>query len=74
MLNLDVIKKYSNFVGFPVLLDGKQINELQPVWLMDPKKVTQDQYNEFYRFISNADSKPQYTIHYKVRNTARLQK
>lgn len=71
---LAVVKKYSNFVGFPVILDGKQINTLQPIWLMDPKKVTESEYNEFYRFISNVETKPQYTIHYKVRNTVHLSK
>lgn len=61
-----VIKKYSNFVGFPVTLNGKQINELQPLWLMDPKAVTDDQYDEFFRYVTNTTAKPAYTIHYKV--------
>ncbi|KAL1398588.1 hypothetical protein pipiens_008846, partial [Culex pipiens pipiens] len=46
----EVIRKYSNFVGSPIYLNGKQANQIQPIWLMEPKDVTQDQHNEFYRF------------------------
>ena len=35
----DIVKKYSNFVGTDVSLNGEKINTLQPVWLMDPKEV-----------------------------------
>lgn len=33
---------------------------------MDPKSVTNDQYTEFYRFISNSFDKPRFTLHYSV--------
>lgn len=61
-----VVKKYSNFVGHPVYLNKEQINELQPLWLMDQKSIAQEQYDEFYRFISNSYLKPRFTLHYKV--------
>ena len=37
LLVKDVIKKYSNFVGTDVILNGQKTNQLRPVWLMDPK-------------------------------------
>ena len=49
-----------------------QINDLltisvfQPLWLMEPKEVTQEQHIEFYKFISQAYDKPRYTLHYKT--------
>ena len=46
----DIVKKYSNFVGTDVLLNGDKINTLQPVWLMDPKEVDASLHEEFYRF------------------------
>lgn len=61
-----VIKKYSNFVGHPVYLNKEQVNELQPLWLMDPKTITKEQYDEFYRFVANTYMKPRFTLHYKV--------
>ena len=45
----DIVKKYSNFVGTDVLLNGDKINTLQPVWLMDPKEVDSNLHEEFYR-------------------------
>ena len=45
----DIVKKYSNFVGTDVVLNGDKINTLQPVWLMDPKEVDSNLHEEFYR-------------------------
>ncbi|KAH8280416.1 hypothetical protein KR018_006686 [Drosophila ironensis] len=61
-----VIKKYSNFVGAPILLNGKQANEIKPLWLMDPQAISQEQHHDFYRFISNSFDVPRFTLHYKA--------
>ena len=45
----DIVKKYSNFVGTDVHLNGEKINTLQPVWLMDPKEADANLHEEFYR-------------------------
>ncbi|KOB73669.1 Hsp90-related protein TRAP1 [Operophtera brumata] len=57
----NIIIKYSNFIGSPIYL-----NDEQPLWLMEPKEVTQEQHIEFYRFISNSYDKPRFTLHYKT--------
>lgn len=62
----DVIKKYSNFVGSPIFLNGEQINLVQPLWLMDPKEVTDDQHTEFFRYIGNTFDIPRYKLHFKT--------
>ncbi|XP_034476159.1 heat shock protein 75 kDa, mitochondrial [Drosophila innubila] len=61
-----VIKKYSNFVGSPILLNGKQANEIKPLWLMDPQSTTKEQHQDFYRFISNSFDMPRFTLHYNA--------
>ncbi|EDV98046.1 heat shock protein 75 kDa, mitochondrial [Drosophila grimshawi] len=61
-----VIKKYSNFVGSPILLNGKQANEIKPLWLMDPQSISSEQHNDFYRFISNSFDAPRFTLHYNA--------
>ncbi|KAH8384867.1 hypothetical protein KR093_010616, partial [Drosophila rubida] len=61
-----VIKKYSNFVGSPILLNGKQANEIKPLWLMDPQSTTKEQHQDFYRFISNSFDTPRFTLHYNA--------
>lgn len=62
----EIIKKYSNFVGSPLFLNGKKANIVQPLWLADPKTITSDQHKEFYRFISGSYDFPRYTLHYKT--------
>eukprot|EP00088_Acartia_fossae_P034299 TRINITY_DN3518_c1_g1_i1.p2 TRINITY_DN3518_c1_g1~~TRINITY_DN3518_c1_g1_i1.p2 ORF type:complete len:697 (-),score=200.61 TRINITY_DN3518_c1_g1_i1:120-2210(-) len=62
----DVIKKYSNFVGSSINLNGNTTNSLRPVWLMDPKEVTTEMHEEFYRYISNAFDKPRFKLHYRT--------
>nr|XP_010948242.1 heat shock protein 75 kDa, mitochondrial [Camelus bactrianus] len=62
----DVVTKYSNFVSFPLYLNGRRINTLQAVWMMDPKDVGEGQHEEFYRYIAQAHDKPRYTLHYKT--------
>lgn len=61
-----IIKKYSNFVGSPILLNGTKANDIQPLWLMEPKQVGEDEHIQFYRFISNSYDSPRFTLHYKV--------
>ncbi|XP_065367827.1 heat shock protein 75 kDa, mitochondrial [Calliphora vicina] len=61
-----VIKKYSNFVGSPIYLNGQRANDIQPLWLMEPKEVSQEQHDEFYRFIGNTFDTPRFVLHYKT--------
>ncbi|KAJ2950716.1 hypothetical protein O0L34_g8979 [Tuta absoluta] len=62
----NIIMKYSNFVSSPIFLNDEQVNSIKPLWLMEPKEITNDQHIEFYRFISNSYDKPRFTLHYKA--------
>ncbi|XP_053599602.1 heat shock protein 75 kDa, mitochondrial [Plodia interpunctella] len=62
----NIIKKYSNFISSPIMLNGEQVNSIKPLWLMEPKEVTLEQHTEFYKFISNSYDKPRFTLHYKT--------
>lgn len=62
----DIIKKYSSFVGTTLYLDGNQANDLQPVWLMEPKKVESEMHEDFYRYIAQSHDKPRFTHHFRT--------
>ncbi|XP_004630720.1 heat shock protein 75 kDa, mitochondrial [Octodon degus] len=62
----DVVTKYSNFVSFPLYLNGRRMNTLQAIWMMDPKELDESQHEQFYRYIAQAYDKPRYTLHYKT--------
>eukprot|EP01127_Copromyxa_protea_P002733 TRINITY_DN12697_c0_g1_i1.p1 TRINITY_DN12697_c0_g1~~TRINITY_DN12697_c0_g1_i1.p1 ORF type:complete len:742 (+),score=248.43 TRINITY_DN12697_c0_g1_i1:126-2228(+) len=60
----NIIKTYSNFVGFPIFLNGAQVNTVGAVWTKQPKDVTPEQHKEFYQFIARAYDSPLYTQHF----------
>ena len=62
----DIIRRYSNFVGFPVSINGKLVNTVEPLWTKAPSQVTEEQHEEFYSFIAKTMEKPRYHLHYSV--------
>ncbi|KAK2166173.1 hypothetical protein LSH36_41g13071 [Paralvinella palmiformis] len=62
----EVIKKYSNFVGVPIYVNGHRVNTLQALWMMETRDITDDMHEEFYRFLVNAYDRPRYHLHYKA--------
>ena len=58
-----VVRKYSNFVPFPIYLEDEQINKISAIWREPKSSVTQEQYNEFYKFIANDTEDPFSVFH-----------
>lgn len=61
-----IVNKYSNFVGYPIYLNGQKINTVQPLWLTDPKSITPQQHSEFYRYLSGSYDLPRFILHYNT--------
>ncbi|KAF9125923.1 TNF receptor-associated protein 1, mitochondrial [Mortierella sp. 14UC] len=61
-----IIKKYSNFVDYPVHLNSKKINAVQPLWTKDKNEITEQEHIEFYRYVAGAWDNPQYKLVYKT--------
>lgn len=61
-----IVKKYSNFVGFPIYLNDSKVNTVAAIWKMNANEVTEDQHNEFYRYIGNAYDTPITRMHFKT--------
>jgi len=62
----EIIRRYSNFVGFPIYLNGARLNNLQALWTMSDRDVTEENHKEFYQFISNTSDDPRYSLMYKA--------
>ena len=45
-----IIKKYSNFVSFPIMVCGERANQITAIWKEPKKEIKEEQYNEFYKF------------------------
>jgi molecular chaperone HtpG len=48
-----VVKKYSNFVDFPIYLGDKQLNSITALWQRSKSELKDEEVNEFYKFIAN---------------------
>jgi len=62
----EILKRYSNFVGFPIYLNGERINTVEALWLKNKDEITDEQYNEFYRFAAHAWDTPSYRLHFQA--------
>ena len=61
-----ILKKYSNFVGYPIYLNGVRVNTIQAIWNLTKNEVTEEQHAEFYRYIANAYDAPTYRMHFNA--------
>jgi len=61
-----IIKKYSNFIQFPILLEREKVNKVSAIWREPKSSVTKEQYNEFYKFLSFDSDEPLEIIHTSV--------
>ncbi|KYQ92867.1 heat shock protein Hsp90 family protein [Tieghemostelium lacteum] len=62
----NIIKKYSNFVGFPIYLNGHSVNTIRPLWTMNKNAITAEEHKEFYQFLSKSYDTPTYNIHFST--------
>ena len=61
-----LVETYSNFVGFPILLNGKRINEVEALWLKNKAGINDEQYKAFYQFACKAFDEPFYRLHFSA--------
>ncbi len=61
-----IIKKHSNFVSFPILVEDERVNTIPAVWREPKFSVTPEQYNEFYKFLTFDSEEPMETLHISV--------
>lgn len=59
----NTITKYSNFVSFPILVGGEKVNTIEAIWLKSSSEVSDEEYNDFFKFIGNAMDEPLSRIH-----------
>lgn len=58
------IKHYSNFVQFPIELNGTAVNTVQALWTKSKSEVTDNDYEEFYKYIGHDTTAPTYRLHF----------
>lgn len=59
-----VVRRYSTFVPFPILLEGAVLNEQKPIWVEPKSQVSDDQHNAFYQWLTHrTEEKPLWRLH-----------
>ena len=66
-----LLEKYSQYINFPLYIsDGKEtnerVNEAEALWLKSKRSIKDEEYKEFYKFISFDQDDPLLWIHNKV--------
>jgi molecular chaperone HtpG len=61
-----IIKQYSNFVSFPIKVKGETVNTVQALWSRSKNDISDEEYNEFYKFIGNAFDDPSCRLHFSA--------
>ena len=62
----NIIKKHSNFISFPIYVDDEKVNTIPALWKESKFNITQEQYTEFYKFLTYDSEAPLETIHTAV--------
>lgn len=44
-----IIKKYSDYITYPIVMNDKTINSMVPIWKKSKKDVKDEDYNNFYK-------------------------
>ena len=61
-----VIRRHSNFLPFPILIDGERFNTTPALWREPKFSITREQYNDFYRYLTYDSKPPLDVIHLSV--------
>ncbi|UWI83276.1 molecular chaperone HtpG [Wolbachia endosymbiont of Howardula sp.] len=67
----NIITTYSDHITFPIeFIDEEQkksekLNSNASIWTKSKKEITQEEYNAFFRYISNMNDNPWMTLHNK---------
>ncbi|MGE3964616.1 MAG: molecular chaperone HtpG [Planctomycetota bacterium] len=61
-----VIRRYSNFIPFPIHVDGEQANRTSALWRDAPHTIAEEKYQEFFQFLTYEDQPARLRLHLSV--------
>jgi molecular chaperone HtpG len=80
-----IVHKYSDFIAYPIIYEGpsqepgekeedskietKTLNSMKPIWTRSRSEVSESDYNDFYKHISNDWTDPLKTLPLKAEGT-----
>ena len=69
-----IVKKYSDFVEHPIVMDvtrdgtitEETLNARKAIWLRSKSEITDDEYRAFYKHLTHDQKEPAKIVHYKA--------
>ncbi|MCL6610298.1 MAG: molecular chaperone HtpG [Peptococcaceae bacterium] len=58
-----IIRQYSNFVPFDIRVNGEKVNTVQAIWARNKSEIKEEEYSEFFKFLTNSFMDPMYRLH-----------
>jgi molecular chaperone HtpG len=75
-----IVKRYSDFVGYPIIYKDKEgkeadkaLNSMKPIWTRPRSEVTEEEYKEFYKHISHDWNEPMKTWSFRAEGRSEYQ-
>ena len=65
----ELVKKYSDYVRYPIYFNNEVINSTKPIWKTDKNSLNDEDYNEFYKANFHDWEDPMLHLHLKVQGS-----
>lgn len=65
----ELVKKYSDYVRYPIYFKDEVINSTKPIWKVDKNSLKDEDYNEFYKANFHDWEDPMMHFHLKVQGS-----
>jgi molecular chaperone HtpG len=68
-----IVRKYSDFIRYPIKLDGETINTMVPIWRKNKSELTEETYMQFYKDKHYGHDVPVRYVHVQADGAVRYQ-
>jgi molecular chaperone HtpG len=65
----EIVKRYSDFISFPVRMGESTLNSMKALWARPRSEVSEEEYREFYRHVSHDWADPLDIIQMRAEGT-----
>ena len=65
----DIVKRYSDFVGYPIHLKGDTLNSMKAIWARPKDEVSEQEYRDFYKHLTHDWNDPLEHVLVRVEGT-----
>lgn len=62
----NILSKYSNFIDFPISVNEEKIEKTDAIWYKKKDSISDNEYKDFYKFISNDYNEPLSWLHLNI--------